>query len=92
MSIIKPFRVPRIRRDDPGVMFKNQELFCFSNDSVTSMNRRASSVFEYLKNANPGISEETLSTMMGYPLGAMQQSKGTEAASDKEDRGDDFDE
>lgn len=73
-------------------MFKNQELFCFSNDSVTSMNRRASSVFEYLKNANPGISEETLSAMMGYPLGAMQQSKGAEAAGDKEDRGDDFDE
>lgn len=49
-------------------------------------------MFEYLKNANPGISEETLSAMMGYPLGAMQQSKGAEAASDKEDRGDDFDE
>ena len=48
-------------------------------------------MFEHLKNANPGIPEETLSAMMGYPLGAMQQGKGAEAASDKEDRGDYFD-
>lgn len=75
-----------------GVMFKNQELLCFSNDSVTSMNRRASSVFEYLKNANPGISEETLSAMMGYPLGAMRQIKDAEAANSEEDDDDDFDE
>lgn len=75
-----------------GVMFKNQELLCFSNDSVTSMNRRASSVFEYLKNANPGVSEETLSAMMGYPLGAMQQIKADEVANSEEDGGDGSDE
>lgn len=73
-------------------MFKDQELFCFSNDSVTDINRRASSVFEYLKNANPGISEEALSAMAGYPLGAMQQVKAAEASDSEEDGGDDFDE
>jgi hypothetical protein len=59
-------------------MLESRELLCFSNDSVASMNRRASSVFEHLKNANPGISEETLSAMMDKYEGRHRHDRGDE--------------
>ncbi|BDF34327.1 hypothetical protein CE91St62_23920 [Lachnospiraceae bacterium] len=63
-----------------GTKFRNQEILCFSNDNVTGINRRASAVFDYLKKANPGVSEEALAARMGYPLEAIMQIREAEAA------------
>ena len=75
-----------------GTKFRNQEILCFSNDNVTSINRRASAVFDYLKNANPGVSEEALAARMGYPLEAIMQIRDAETAnvSDTEDEDDEI--
>ena len=37
-------------------------------------------MFDYLKKANPGVSEEALAARMGYPLEAIMQIREAEAA------------
>lgn len=63
-----------------GIKFKNQEILCFSNDNITGINRRASAVFEYLKNANPKLEPDKISAMMGYPLKAIEELQEAETA------------
>ena len=74
-----------------GTKFRNQEILCFSNDNVTGINRRASAVFDYLKKANPGVSEEALAARMGYPLEAIMQIREAEAANVADSDEDDAD-
>ena len=71
-----------------GTKFKTQSQICLSNDTATSLNRQASTLFAYLQNANPGLSDETIAYQMGFPLEVIQQIREAEEAN-LDDEGDD---
>lgn len=68
-----------------AVKFSNQELLCFSNVTTTSINQKASSIFRYLKNANPDMEEGVVANMMGYTLDAIRAIQIDEAAQNESD-------
>lgn len=71
-----------------GVKFFSQEVLCFSDDTVTGINRRASAVFDYLKNAYPDMTEDEIADLMGYTKDAIDEVKAQELANIEQD--DDF--
>lgn len=68
-----------------AVKFSGQEILCFSNATTTSINARAVAIFEYLQNANPGLSDEVIAQMMGYSKPAIDMILADEAANHEED-------
>lgn len=67
-----------------GIKFFGQELLCFSDATTTSINRRALNIFEYLKNANPGLPGENIAKMMGYSKDAIDTIKADETANEED--------
>lgn len=63
-----------------GVMFKNQEILCYSNDAIASINRRALALYEYIRNANPGLSEDKAAALLGYTKKAIDDISFAESA------------
>lgn len=63
-----------------GVKFAAQELLCFSDTTTTSINAKAVKLFEYLKNANPELSDEVVAKIIGYSKGALDQIRDYELA------------
>lgn len=74
-----------------GTKFKTQAQICLSDDTSTSINRQASTLFEYLKKANPGLSDETVASQMGFPLDVIVQIQEAEAANLENEDDDDND-
>ena len=74
-----------------GTKFKTQVQICLSDDTSTSINRQASTLFEYLKKANPGLSDETVASQMGFPLDVIIQIQEAEAANLENEDGEDND-
>ena len=51
-----------------GIKFANQEVLCFSSQTTDSINEKAGSIYEYISNAHPGMSQEDIASMMGYSV------------------------
>lgn len=63
-----------------GVMFKNQEILCYSNDAIASINRRALALYEYIRNANPSLNEDEAAALLGYTKDAIDDISFAEGA------------
>ena len=53
-----------------AVKFRLQEILCFSSASTDSTNRKATVLFEYLRKANPTLTDEEVAALMGFSLEA----------------------
>lgn len=71
-----------------GVMFKNQEILCYSNDAIASINRRALALYDYIRNANPTLNEDEAAALLGYTKDAIDDISFAESANT--DFADDF--
>lgn len=69
--------------------FRAQEILCYSDDMVKSLNQRALVVFDYLKNAaavsalisgEEPPDDETIAKKLGYPLVVLNQIRESEIA------------
>jgi len=63
-----------------AVKFALMELFCFSNATTTSINKRAVEMNKYLQNAYPSLSAKERANMMGYTLEALKKVQDFEIA------------
>lgn len=63
-----------------GVKFMNQEVLCYSSAVTASINRRALTLYDYLRNAHPSLSDEAVAALLGYPKGAIDDISCAEAA------------
>lgn len=63
-----------------GERFFAMEQLCYSDSGVISINKRALSVFDYLKNAHPDEDDENIATNMGYTLPALERIRDQELA------------
>lgn len=63
-----------------GERFFAMEQLCYSDIGVISINKRALSIFDYLKNAHPDKDDENIATSMGYTLPALERIRDQELA------------
>lgn len=63
-----------------GERFFAMEQLCYSDATVQSVNRRASAVFDYLRNAHPELSDEEIAHMMGYTAPAIERIRDAESS------------
>lgn len=63
-----------------GERFFAMEQLCYSDSGVISINKRALSIFDYLKNAHPDKDDENIATSMGYTLPALERIRDQELA------------
>lgn len=63
-----------------GVKFRNQEILCYSNEVTASINRRALALYDYVRNANPSLSEEEAAALLGYTKEAIDDVSFAESA------------
>lgn len=56
-----------------AIQFRLQEILCFSSASTDSINRKATILFHYLKNAHPSLSDPEISALMGFPYEAYER-------------------
>lgn len=63
-----------------GVLFKNQEILCYSNAVTAGINRRALALYDYIRNADPGLSGEEAAALLGYTKDAIDDISFAESA------------
>lgn len=68
-----------------GIRFSSQEILCFSDSTTSSINKRASSVYAYLRAANPEVDDRYICDMMGFPPEIMEMILADEAAAIEDD-------
>lgn len=66
-----------------GERFFAMEQLCYSDAAVKSVNSRALSVFDYLKNAHPDETDEEAAESMGYTTSAIERIRDAEVAQDE---------
>lgn len=73
-----------------GERFFAMEQLCYSDATVKSINLRALAIFDYLKNAQPSLSDAEVAESMGYTVEAIERIRDAELANVDMDE-DDFD-
>lgn len=63
-----------------GERFFAMEQLCYSDATVQSVNRRALAVFDYLKHADPALSDEECAQAMGYTASAIDRIRDAEVS------------
>lgn len=63
-----------------GVKFQNQEILCYSNAVTASVNQRALALYDYLRRADPALSEEAAAVLLGYTKDAIDDISFAESA------------
>ena len=63
-----------------GAKFDAQRVQTYTDPSTSSANAQAVNVFKYLKRANQNMTDEEISTLMGYPLDAIRYIQESESA------------
>ena len=63
-----------------GVLFRNQEILCYSNAVTASINRRALALYDYVRNADPDLSEKEAAALLGYTKEAIDDISFAESA------------
>ena len=63
-----------------GERFFAMEQLCYSDSSITSVNKRALVIFDYLTKARPDQSSEQIASSMGYTVAAIERIQNAEMA------------
>lgn len=65
-----------------GERFFAMEQLCYSDAITQSLHRRVLAVFDYLREAHPGMQEDEVARLMGYTLSAIERIRSAELAQD----------
>ena len=72
-----------------GVKFFSQELLYFSNGRSASITERACKISQFIKNANPELSDEIIAGWMGLPPTVLETMKRDQLRNDQVSEQDD---